>query len=72
MANYSLSMRAGQTEFDITEGTDAPTHGDIELTINVAAIPDNTGGGAHAPNIEVVKALRMFENIICGKSKVIS
>jgi hypothetical protein len=63
-------MSVGQTEFQITEGTDAPTHGDIELSINVAAIPGNSGG-LGAPNIEVVKALRMFENIICGKSTVI-
>ena len=70
MANYSLSMSVGQTEFQVTEGTDAPTHGDIELSINVAAIPGNSGG-ASAPNIEVIKALEMFRNIIVGKSKVI-
>ena len=72
MANYSLGMRAGRLNFRSPEGTDAPTHGDIELSINVAAIPGNTGGGAHAPNIEVIKALEMFRNIICGKSTVIS
>ena len=70
MATWSLSMSVGQTEFQITEGTDAPTHGDIELTVNVAAIPGNTGG-ISAPNIEVMKALQMFRDIIVGKSKVI-
>ncbi len=71
MANWSLSKTVGQQEFQLTEGTDGPTTGDIEITVNIAKIPGNSSG-AWAPNTEVLQALKQFENFIMGKSKVIS
>ena len=70
MANWSLSVNVGQSEFNIVEGTDAPTTGDIEITVNVAKLPGNNGGTV-APNAAVLVALKQFENFIMGKSKVI-
>jgi hypothetical protein len=70
MATWSLSVNVGQSEFSIIEGTDVPATGDIEITVNVAKLPGNTGG-AVAPNAAVLVALRQFENFIMGKSKII-
>ena len=43
MANWSLSLNAGETEFSIVEGSDAPTTGDIEITVNVAKLRATPG-----------------------------
>lgn len=71
MANYSLSLNSGQTEFQIREGTDAPSTGDLELSINISAMPGNSGG-AWCPNGSVLQMLKMLENFLSGKSKTIS
>jgi hypothetical protein len=71
MANYSLSLSAGQTEFSIVEGTSAPGAGDIELRINVANMPQCDPTGAVAPNGAAIQILNMFKNYLSGKSKVI-
>ncbi|MFZ1975804.1 MAG: hypothetical protein WAU89_23380 [Candidatus Acidiferrales bacterium] len=60
MASESLRINVGQTEFSIVAGTTAPTGGDIMLAYDLTKL--------HGGNIEVLQALKMFENYIMGKS----
>ncbi|MGA8641335.1 hypothetical protein [Candidatus Binatus sp.] len=65
MAKFSISLNVGQTEFSIVEGTDAPVTGDIELSVDLAKLPGNSGG-AWAPNSALLQVLDMFRNYVTG------
>lgn len=60
MANKSFSINIGQSEKDITVGTDAPSTGDIELSINLSKLRDS------GSNSEIFQALAWIMAYISG------
>jgi len=62
MASVSFSLNRGQTEFQITAGTDvAPSGADFEVCVNLASFPAIN-------NAEITTLLNMVKNYIAGKS----
>ncbi len=61
MASVSFSLNRGQTEFQITPGTDVPPSGaDFEVCINLAQFPVIN-------NAEITTLLNMIKNRIAGR-----
>jgi hypothetical protein len=67
MANRSFGLNRGQTEFKVTEGTDAPPGAfDVEVCINLASFPTGV-----PLNNEIHVLLEQIKNWIVGKSSVV-
>jgi hypothetical protein len=65
MASVSFSLQRGQTEFQVTVGTDvAPSGADFEVCINLASFPAIN-------NNEITVMLNQIKNYIAGKGSSI-
>ena len=66
MANLSFSLNRGQDAFAVIAGTDAPSTGDLEVSIDLTKFP------AGVPlNNEIRMLLDHIENYLVGKSNVV-
>jgi len=69
MANISFSLNRGQTAFSVVEGTDAPATGDLEVSINLAQFPTNSGTPI---NNEIQVLLEAVKEWISGRSELVA
>lgn len=68
MAQRYWSINFGQTEFNVTETATTTAGADIEVRVNLSAIPASENGG----NAAVRQKLQEIENFITGKSTRVS
>ena len=68
MASVSFSLNRGGTAFSVLVGTDAPSSGDFEVSIDMAKFPANLGAGV---GNEVQMLLEFVKEYISGKSNTI-
>ncbi|MGO9605657.1 MAG: hypothetical protein ACLQAT_20105 [Candidatus Binataceae bacterium] len=69
MANVSFSLNRGGDAFSVVEGTDAPSTGDLEVSINLSNFA--TAGGTPINN-EIRILLDHIANWIVGHSAIVT